>query len=61
MVLLAKIYYPEGYNRLLFCPREFTTLKGMISRYNGPNEAANGPDRMDKGVSLRVKEVREVC
>ena len=30
MVLLAKIYYPEGYNRLWFRSREFTTLKGII-------------------------------
>ena len=29
MVLLARIYYPEGYNRSWFCPREFTTLKGI--------------------------------
>ena len=32
MVLLARIYYPEGYNRLWFCSREFTSPQGYAER-----------------------------
>ncbi len=49
MVLLARIYYPEGYNKLWFRSRKFTTLKGITPRHAKGNSFTHNLSHEGKG------------